>query len=374
MFDAPRPRFVVLAAAALAAFVPVLRGQQAEIIQTLEGFYSPSAAVFAADGRTLFVANSAMGDFGMIAGRGAISRVAMAGDGTLSVEKQRFIVGLNAPLGLAVLPGAVGPYPAGTLAVTVGHSWTVDLDGHRLGDDQRGVGVVFFDPTSGQELGRLLLGIDSPIARMLGHAVVDPGAVALDPTGNLYLADAAGSEWRPDELHDVRPGVLKIAPAAVAAVAAGETPPAGSAEFAYVPDVATGLAYSAKEDALYWVTANARGDLAGAIVRLPHGDFSGGAALETLAKEQNSLSSLCLTPAGSVVVARNGGDIWALRGRGKPRLVKFADKRQRFLSPGQLAVSSLADGRLVVVLPESSGAGSGIWRHRVQVFTLPAGF
>jgi hypothetical protein len=361
--------FAVALSAALAA--PAAFGQ-GRLVQSLEAFHTPAGAVFSAEGDTLFVTNAARGEYGMVAGRGAVSKVRLQPDGQLKMEVARFIDKLTAPLGITELPAPVAGLPEGTLVVTVGGSWVVDAAGHSLDARTAGTGLAFFNPATGSELGRVYLGLGSPVQALIGHPLIDPGAVAADLRGSLYVSDLAGGGTAAPR-GDAAPGVIKISPDALAVLLRGEAPPRGSVQFAPVKDIPTGLAYATSEDALYWGTGSVTGELGGGIMRLPKGDFSGVARLETVVKLTNSLASIAVAPGGTVLAARNEGDVIFVRGRGKFRPVRFKEERS-FLSPGQIAATRLPDGSVCVVVPELSGAGLGAWRQRLQVFTLPKDF
>jgi hypothetical protein len=199
---------------------------------------------------------------------------------------------------------------------------------------------------------------------------MDPFAVAADPGGNLYLTDLAarGSHW--EEPGMSQPGVLRIDAGAVDALAAGTEPAAGSVTFIPIRSLPTGIVYSSKEDALYFVTGNDVYDLGGAVLRLPRGDFTGASAIQTVAKDLTALSSIGFSPKGTALAGRMSGDIVQIRGR-RGRPISFRD-RHLFLSPGQIATTRLDDGKVLVVVPEASGAGLGQWQHRVYTFLLPA--
>jgi DNA-binding beta-propeller fold protein YncE len=370
----PLPRYLCAAAAIAALFgalAPSAAGQ-GRIVQTLEAFFTPAAVAAAPDGRTLYVANAARTERGMAAGRGAVSKVRMGGDGLLAVEAVRFIGQLNSPLGVAVLPGPCGTLPAGTVAVAVGASWTVDADGVALDPAAAGTGVAFFDASNGQPLGRIFLGRGSAIEAAVGHALTDPAHVAADPAGSLYVADVAGA--RPAaQRADGRPGIVKLSAEAVSAMLDGKPLPAGTVAFASVEDIPAGIVYSVEENALYCATGNGIGALGGAVLRLPRGDFSGAAVFETAAKELGSLTGIVLSAAGKAVACSSKGDLLLVRGNKRGRNISLRPE-YGFLSPGQPAAIRAPDGATLLVVPEMAGAGMGVWRHRVQVVRLPAGF
>ncbi|HEX9781396.1 MAG TPA: hypothetical protein VGA56_01535 [Opitutaceae bacterium] len=360
----------LLSVAAIAFAGAALAVAQGDNLVAIEAFNSPMAAEFASDGRTLYVVNGARGDYGMIAGRGSISKCTVSDDGELKVDVLQFTTDLNAPVDIAILPTATSVSPAGSLVVAVGGSWTTDHRGRTLDDDRaRGTGLIIADASSGEVLGRLFLGEGSAIQGIFGRPIMDPFSVAADSKGNIYLADYAARGTLSDSPNTPQPGIWKLTPAAIEALLKETQPPAGSTGFFPVRAVPAGLVYSSQDDALYFVTGVEGYDLAGALLRLPRGDFTGAVQLDTVAKELGSLTGIGITPKGTILVARNSGEIVVVRGR-RGRPVNFRDKNL-FLSPGQLATTSLANGRTLVVVPEASGGGSRPWQHRVRTFILP---
>jgi len=344
-------------------------------MEPLEAFFGPASAVFSPDGRTLYVSNSARADYGMIAGRGAISRVSVDADGTMKVDQARLVDGLNAPIGVTLLPVQVGDFPAGTLVVAVGGRWTVKDRTTRVTDArERQTGLLFFDPSTGVRLGAIYLGAGSPIESMLGHSVADPSHVVFDGDGTVFVSDVSGLGLQKVAGVVNYPGILRLtAPAVVALARGGEVPP-GAVTFQNVTEVAGGIAWDQRERRLYWATGTGFGDLAGAVLRLPGGDFGPGGVIQTLHKETIPMVGACLTANGSLLVAHANGAIGVIkRGRGKIKLVKFKD-RTVFISPGQPAATTLADGRILVVVPEMASGGRPAWRHRLQAFTLSSDY
>lgn len=338
--------------------------------ESIAGFYSPTSAAFAADGRTLYITNSARGSYGMLAGRGGVSRCHIDGNGGFTIDDQSFVDGLNAPVDVAVLPKATAVSPAGALVVAVGGSWTTDNRGKPLATArERETGLVIASATNGEVLGKIYLGEGTLAEPLVGHPMLDPCSVAADPAGNIYVADFAARGTGDDAPGAALPGIWKLEPAAIDALVRDEAPPADSVGFIAVASVPTGLAYSNADDALYWITGNPYSDLGGAVLRLPQGDLSGEARLKTVAKNLNSLAGIGLTPEGTVLVSRTSGEVLLIRGRrGKP--IHFRHD-YRFLSPGQIATTRLDSGSVYVVVPEGSGGGNSPWRHEVRTFLLP---
>lgn len=367
--------WLLLIVGGLAASAAATHAQGGRILQTLQAFYSPSAVAVAEDGRTLYVTNAARGEFGMIEGRGAISRVRMNDDGTLEVEEPRLVEGLNAPLGLVVLPRATETLPQGALITAVGSLWTVDARGNQVRDDrERGSGLAVIDPEKAVVHSHIFLGGGSALQPLLGHPIVNPLAVAVDPSGNVYLADSYGGGVQRIPPEQGQPGILKLSPAALDALSRDEAPPAGSFWFAPVPNMPAAVYYSATEDMLYWGTADGLGELGGAIFRVKNGDLSGAERLETYIKGEQPILSITQTPEGTLLAGYSTGKLYFVRNANRPHEIRFHRQAQRFLESGQMAVLRAPDDRLLVVVPEISGGTRGAWRQSVQVFGLPGDF
>jgi sugar lactone lactonase YvrE len=348
---------------------------QGRIMEPVEAFYGPASSVFSPDGRTLYVSNSARTDYGMVAGRGAISRVSVGEDGSLKVTEARLVDGLNAPIGVTLLPVAVGDFPKGTLVVAVGGRWTMRDRNTRVTDPrERETGLLFFDPSTGTRLGAVYLGTGSTLESVIGHPMMDPSHVVFDGAGNCFVADVAGLGLQKEPGETSHPGIVRMKPAALVALARGEAVPTGSVEFQSVPEVAGGIAWYEKDRMFYWATGPGFGDLAGAVLRLQGGDFGPGGEIETVHKEIFPMIGACITANGSLIVAHTDGVIGVIkRGRGKVKPIKFKE-REVFISPGQPSTTTLADGRVLVVVPEMASGGRPAWRHRLQLFTLPSDY
>lgn len=332
-------------------------------MHALDAFDSPSAVVALEDQRTLLVANTGRGEYGLVAGSGTISRARLDDTGHLTMDEQRFITGLNGPVGLTLLRNATEALPANTLAITVGGSWVVDEEGSRIPDDAtRGTGLVFFDAETGEARGRILLGTGSPAAEALGHPVADPTGLTSDPEGNLYLIDVDVAATRSSRRSEANAGVIKIGAAAVTALLRDTPPPPDTIQFAREVSLPTAVVYSDRDDALFW------GTFAGELRKLPGGDFSGRTAVITVSKEVGTVACLAVMPNGRVIGATANGTLLYVRGRGSREL--RLRKQTRFLSPGEPVIVPGTEDRVWFVLPEQGG-GIGRWGQRVNVISVP---
>ncbi len=333
---------------------------KAEIIQVVPGLNNPESVAFSADGKWLFVSNCASGQFGadkhvgFVAGDAAISKLSVGPDGRLEVVTPRLVDKLSGTLGLTVSPHAVGPYPAGSLFICVGGALVADNAGAYVTDAKKlGTGIAIVDPESGATLGRIDLGVGSPVAIALGHPLLLPNGIAFDAEGGLLVSDTGVGGEHLEPKIKAQPGVLRLAIGSKGEVT-GHT-------FTPVSGGPNGVAWSAAEKALYWVTCGGQGPEGGAL-------FRNGRALSL---DLGPSDGIAFTPAGTVIVSRFKGDLVAIRKGGKPEPIPF---EKPFNFPSDIKLRTLADGSSILIVPEQEAWNAAAWGQSLRVVRLPAGF
>lgn len=340
--------------------------------QTLEGFDNPISCAFSLDGTVLYVVNSARGEYGWILGKGAISKVELSTDGTLAIAEPKFTANLAGPMGIAVLPVAVGRFAAGTLFVSQGGAWVVNRSGKLVRNSfDLETGVFAIDPASGQIVGKLLMGPGSAFSKSLGHGVVNPLGLGFDPQGNLYLCDGGSGGRNLDPPIEGRPGIIKIPGGALEDIAGNQQ--VGGVEFLDVSYVPTTAFWDHSKDGLIVTTGSGRGPLGGAIFRLPGGDITiDKGQIETIGQGLSAISGAFVTRKGTFFAVVTSGEIRQVRSKEKYRRIKFRPELY-LVSPGALATKPFPDGRLMVVMTEQAGGGIADWWQRIQVIFFPPG-
>jgi DNA-binding beta-propeller fold protein YncE len=339
----------------------------AQLVQTLAVFHRPESCTFSLDGQYLFVSNCGSSPRGLVEGAGAISKLAVGADGTLTMVNARLTQGLNGPLGITVLPRASARFPAGTLFVNVGMAWACDKDGQSIRDAQRlGTGVMAIDPNDGRVLAHLRMGPDTPMAGVLGHPVMGPNGAAFDAEGNLYVADGGGGgSLEPPQRG--RSGIIRIPRAALDALAEGAAP----AGVSFLPvDGTNGVGYSSRDDAIYFVGRGERGPGAGVIYRLPARSLEGASLPQPLASGLGSMDGIVITPRGSIIVSRMAGDLMVIPPGGSA--VELAiDPPTKLVSPSDIKLLARPDGACFLAVPEQEMNAPEPWSQRVRVLRLP---
>jgi hypothetical protein len=362
-------RVLIVSTFALGCINP-LPAARPSVQQVLKGFDNPVSCAFSLDGSTLYVVSSARGEYGWVHGKGAVSKVDVSADGTLAISEQKFTSNLGGPMGIAVLPVDVGRFSAGTIFVSQGGAWVVDRSGKLIRNSfDLETGVFAIDPSSGQIVGKFLMGPGSAFSKALGHGVVNPLGLCFDPRGNLYLCDGGSGGRNLAPPIDGKSAIIKIPGGVIEDIAAGR--PVGGIEFINVSHVPTTTFWDHLKNGLIVTTGSGFGPLGGAIFRLPRGDFTvDKGQIETVAQDLTAVTGAFSTPRGTFFATVTNGEIREVRSKEKYRRVRLRPELY-LLSPGSLATKPLPDGRLMVVVTEQAGGGIADWQQRIQVLMFP---
>lgn len=358
--------------------------ERPELVQTINQFHRPESVAFSLDGKTLFVGNCASDLFGperkfvgMVKGKGAISRLSVdLESGRVTVDNLRLVEGLNGPLGLCVLPQATSRFPQGTLLVNQGLTLLVDDEGRPVTDAAAlGTGVLFFDPESGRELGKISLGVGSVVAEQIGHATLLPNSLAFDADGNLFITDTAKGGDRQVPAQVAHPGLIRIAHDSIDRVVdgvAGSGSGLGANDVTFTPmaGVPNGVGYWSAMDAVCVVTMGGTSPEGTAIYQIPASSFPRADLPAPLRGDTGTADGIAFTPAGTILTSRFSGDILALPAGGEPYVLDL----EPLVAPADHRLITLDDGSSLLAVPEQARTEPEHWSQRVRLIRLPAGF
>ena len=353
------------------------------LVQTLSSFDNPEGAIFSADGRCVFISNSA--ELGMkekgfhwVEKGGYVSKLAVQPDGTLAMVNDKLITGLTAPMGMAVLPVATATFPAGTVFVCTGGCSLAQADGTPIRDRQRlDTKLVAFSP-DGAPLGEIGMAAGSAFAKASGAPVAQPNALAFDPDGTLYVTDTGngGASFRP-KLR-TRPGVYQVANASLDALAQGQDPPK-PLRFVPIPGGPDGIEASPADRSIHVNTVGMAAGLEdrakGGMYRLTDFYFEKGKAPEPFARGLGALDGLTFVadkrldtqvmPQKAILVTAQDAM--------PTRLVTVPSID--FTSGGaDIAAFQMPDGSKLLIVPDPCWLSPNDGKNPVYVVKLPARF
>ena len=161
-----------------------------QVIQRLKAFDNPEGSIFSADGRFVFISNSAelgMPDKGyhLTDKAGYISKLAVQPDGTLKMVNEKLITGLTGPLGMAVSPVATRKFPKGTVFLIEAWAPLAEADGTEVKDPSVLDPKIIAFNTDGKILGAIKMGAGSPAAAAAGVIATLANTLSFDKEGNL---------------------------------------------------------------------------------------------------------------------------------------------------------------------------------------------
>lgn len=359
---------------------------EAVIVQVLKAFDNPEAALFSADGRFVFISNSAeigsnrADGFGFAEGEGYISKLEVQPSGMLVMVEEKLVTGVTGPLGMAALTKATSTFPAGTIFACSSSAPMRDSDGQVITDPARmRTKIVAFD-VDGTVLGALDLGSGSLFEKINGSPIMLCNALGFDSGGNLFVVDSGigGGQFDPPFVD--KGGLWRISHAALDNVAAG-TQPAEMPHFLAIPGVPDGVEVSPKDGLVY---VNTVGLLVGAPDPAGGGIYAIDGNVMTLTtpidRDMGALDGLDFTDGGVMLNTQIMGGIPArlyvnCPGQiGTTLEIQPAGSAADMNGPGDIAVQKVAGGSYLVVVPELYATDPTPGDDEVKVLALPPDF
>lgn len=361
--------------------------------QVIAAFDNPEGAIFSADGRFVFVSNAAeigdrADDFGWTEGEGYISKLEVLPSGELKMLKDKFITGLTAPLGMAVLPVATAKFPAGTIFACVGSVPLRDASGAVVKDRNRMRSKLLAFDTDGQILGEIDTGHGSIFEQINGSPIVLINALGFDQYGNLFVADTAFGADQFEPPFEGKGGIWMLPAGSLDALADGKapgTPPS----FLAIPGNPDGVEVSPLDGKIYVNTvgpvAGAPDPAGGGIYALSIDNIAPGTAISgqlpaPIDRDMGALDGLDFTAGGTMLNTQIRGDIPArlyvnCPGQsGTTLAVLPGGTGADYNGPADIAVRGMPDGSHLVVVPELYARDPTPGDDEVTVLILPPGF
>jgi hypothetical protein len=388
------PKLVVLAAIGIAhgstfALAEVHSGvhpAEAVIVQVLNSFDNPEAALFSADGRFVFISNSAeigsdrADGFGFAEGEGYISKLEVQPSGTLVMVEEKLVTGITGPLGMAALTKATGTFPAGTIFACSSSAPMRDSAGQVITDPARMRTKIVAFNVDGAVLGELDLGSGSLVEQINGSPIMLCNALGFDGDGNLFIVDSGigGGQFDPPFVD--KGGLWRIAHGALDAVAGGSQP-AEIPSFLAIPGVPDGVEVSPKDGLVY---VNTVGPAVGAPDPAGGGIYAINGNAMTLPapidRDMGALDGLDFTDGGVMLNTQIMGGIPAriyvnCPGKiGTTLEIQPAGSEADMNGPADIAIQKVSGGSYLVVVPELYATDPTPGDDEVKVLALPPDF
>jgi len=356
--------------------------KQGVIIQRLKAFDNPEGSIFSADGRYVFIANSA--ELGMpkvgfhwTHNAGYISKLRVRPDGTLKFVKERFITGLTGPLGMAVSTVATARFPRGTIFLAEAWVPLAEADGTVVRDPKVLNPKIVAFATNAKVLGAIRIGAGSAAAKVSGVIGTLANSLAFDGAGNLYLAETGqqGTQFHPPVITKGG-GVYMFPVTSLDALAAGHNAPL---YYLPVPNGGPDGIEVGPDGLVHFNTVGLNAGLQdpaeGGMYKLKQADFHSGTLPPPFNRGLGALDGLDFAGNNrldTIVKGVNGVLVTPLDGNTTYRLT--FDQNVEFSGPADIAVHKMHDGTYLLLVPELSGTSPNHKDNPVTVVRLPADF
>jgi hypothetical protein len=352
-----------------------------QVIQRLNAFDNPEGSIFSADGRYVFVSNSAelgMPDKGFhwTHKGGYISKLAVQSDGTLKMVNEKLITGLTGPLGMAVIPVATKKFPKGTIFLIEAWAPLAEADGTEVKDPSVLDPKIIAFNTDGKVLGSIKMGAGSSAAAAAGVVATLGNALSFDREGNLYATDTgiAGGLFNPP-IPTKGGGAYMFPVSSLDALADGQQAPVS---YIAMPEGGPDGIEVAPDGAIHINTvgpvAGLKDPADGGMYRLTKDDFKNGRLPAPFATGLGALDGLDF--AGSVRLdteIKNTNSVVVTPPFGVPMMLTY-DQDIKLAGPADIAVRKMSDGSYLLVIPELSATSPNNNDNPVTVIRLPANF
>lgn len=352
-----------------------------KVVQRLNAFDNPEGAIFSADGKFVFISNSAelgMPDKGFhwTHGAGYISKLAVQSDGQLKMVNEKLISGLTGPLGMAVSPVATKKFPKGTVFLIEAWAPLAEADGTEVKDPKIIDPKIIAFNNDGKVLGAIKMGEGSAAGKAAGVPATLGNALAFDKEGNLYAIDTgiAGGTFNP-AIATKGGGAYMFPVASLDALADGQSAPV---HYIPVPEGGPDGIEVAPDGAIHFNTvgpvAGLKDPADGGMYRVTKDDFKNGTLPAPFATGLGALDGLDF--AGMVRLdteIKNTNSVTVTPPFGKPMMLTY-DQDIKLAGPADIAIRKQADGSYLLVIPELSATSPNKKDNPVTVIRLPANF
>jgi len=353
-----------------------------QVVQILKAFDNPEGAIFGADGRYVFISNSAelgmpQKGFHFTHNGGYISKLAVQEDGSLQMVNQKLISSLTGPLGMAVSTVATQKFPAGTIFLALAAAPLAEADGTEVTDPKVIHPKILAFTEDGEVLGEISLEEGSPAQKVSGVVGTLANALAFDKQGNLYLAETGigGGQFKPKIVTNGG-GVYMFPISSLDALASNQDAPL---YYIPVPNGGPDGIEVAADGMIHFntvgIAAGLKDPAEGGMYRLSISDFQSGNLPKPFNHGLGALDGCVF--AGSARLdteIKNTNNVVVTPFWSDTSFQLMYDREIKLNGPADIAVNKRSDGSYLLVIPELSALSPNNGDNPVTVVKLPADF
>src|SRR5215831_8766143 len=356
--------------------------KKGHVVQRLKAFDNPEGAIFSADGKYVFISNSAelgMPDKGFhwTHNGGYISKLEVQPDGSLKMVNEKLIDGLTGPLGMAVSTVGTRKFPRGTIFLAEAWAPLAEADGTEVKDPSVLDPKIIAFNTDGKILGSIKLGAGSAAEKASGVVATLANALAFDPAGNLYLAETGigGGLFNPP-IPTKGGGVYLFPASSLDALAEGRSAPV---YYVAVPEGGPDGIEVAPDGMVHFntvgIAAGLKDPAEGGMYKIKKADLMAGKLPEPFNRGLGALDGLDFVGNNRLdTEIKNTNSVVVTPLSGSTSFMLTYDEDIKLAGPADIAVRKLNDGSYLLVIPELSATSPNNKDNPVTVVKLPANF